>query len=86
MFHYKSNTLSVYFFLLFFKLIIAATFATAQGAGTPSTGGPDPNPTASLPPNNRTTHYNQIGWYAFLGTIKLVWQMELTHRIPIQAQ
>jgi hypothetical protein len=71
MFHYKSNTLSVYFFLLFFKLIIAATFATAQGSGTPSTGGPDPIPTTSLPPNNRTTHYNQIGWYAFFGTIKL---------------
>ena len=71
MFHYKSNTLSVYFFLLFFKLITAATFATAQGAGTPTTGGPDPNPTASLPPNNRATHYNTIGWYAFFGTIKL---------------
>jgi len=66
MFHYKSNTLSVYFFLLFFKLITAATFATAQGAG-----GPDPNPTTSIPPNNRATHYNQIGWYAFFGTIKL---------------
>jgi hypothetical protein len=38
---------------------------------TPSTGGPDPNPTTSIPPNNRATHYNQIGWYAFFGTIKL---------------
>lgn len=70
--HYlKTNIRTVYFFLLFFKLIIAATFATAQGSGAPSTGGPDPNPTASLPPNNRSTHYNTIGWYAFFGTIKL---------------
>jgi hypothetical protein len=46
MFHYKSNTLSVYFFLLFFKLITAATFATAQGAGLPQPV--DPIPTQQL--------------------------------------
>lgn len=58
----KPNILSVYFFLFFF-LIIAPSIASAQ-----TTGGPDPLPTS---PNNRTTHYNTVGWYGFFGTIKI---------------
>lgn len=66
----KLNILSVYFFFVL-NLIIAPSVASAQ-----TTGGPDPLPTTSTPtnpnsPNNRSTHYNAIGWYGFFGTIKL---------------
>lgn len=44
-------------------MIIALGAPSAQ-----TTGGPDPLPTS---PNNRTTHYNTVGWYGFFGTIKL---------------
>jgi hypothetical protein len=59
------NIRRVYFFL-FLNFIIAPSLLSAQ-----TTGGPDPIPTSPIPPNNRTTHYNTIGWYNFFGTIKL---------------
>ncbi len=58
-----------YSFLLFFKLITAATFANAQTGTTPPSGGS--NLTAPIGPYTRMTHYNTIGWYGFFGTFKL---------------
>lgn len=65
----------VYFFLLFFKLITAATLASAQTGTTPPSG--VTSPTIPTGPNNRATHYNTIGWYGFFGTIKLAGKWSL---------
>lgn len=60
---------TAYSFLLFFKLITAATLASAQTGTTPLNGGS--NLTATIGPFTRMTHYNTIGWYGFFSTIKL---------------